>query len=158
MKMSTMTLDELNRLPDGEARAALAMCCGSSRWADGLLDRRPFASFEQLLASAAEVEATLSDTDWHEAFAHHPRLGDLASLRQRFAATAEWANREQAGASEADEATLRALAEGNRAYEQCFGYTFILCATGKSADEMLAALRARLNNDPRTELSAAAFS
>ena len=93
--------------------------------------------------------------DWLEAFAAHPRIGDLDALRKKFASTANWCAGEQAGVAAADEAVLTALADGNRAYEARFGYIFIVCATGKSAAEMLAILTARLANDPEVELKVA---
>jgi 2-oxo-4-hydroxy-4-carboxy-5-ureidoimidazoline decarboxylase len=113
--------------------------------------RRPFADAKALLASADEVWASLGPVDWKEAYAHHPRIGDKQALRERFAATRQWAAGEQAGVSGASESVLDALAEGNRDYESRFGHIFIVCATGKSAEEMLALLRARLGNDPKTE-------
>ena len=98
-----------------------------------------------------------TDADWLEAFAAHPRIGDLDALRAKFAATAAWAVRRAGGRRRrADEATLRALADGNRDYEARFGYIFIVCATGKTAGEMLALLRERLGNDPEAELAVAA--
>lgn len=151
-----MTLDHLNTLPDEEATAAFLRCCGATRWVRQMTDRRPFADADALFAAADEIGAGLSRDDWLEAFAHHPRIGDLESLRTRFADTAFWAAGEQAGTATASEAVLRALAEGNRAYEERFGYIFIVCATGKSAGEMLNLLRARLPNDPAAELSVAA--
>jgi 2-oxo-4-hydroxy-4-carboxy-5-ureidoimidazoline decarboxylase len=113
--------------------------------------RRPFADTNALLASADEVWAGLGPADWKEAFAHHPRIGDKQALRERFAATRQWAAGEQAGVSGASEAALDALAEGNRDYESRFGHIFIVCATGKTAEEMLALLRERLGNDPEIE-------
>ena len=144
-------LAALNALNPPEARAALLTCCHSDRWADSLVARRPFESESALLVTADAVWNELEPSDHREAFAGHPRIGDLDALRTRFAATAAWAEREQAGASTADEATLQALAEGNRAYEDRFGHIFIVCATGKTADEMLSLLQARLTNDPATE-------
>src|SRR5205085_9973807 len=87
---------------------------------------------------------------------HHPRIGDREALRRRFAATAAWAGEEQRGARAAGEETLTALAAANQAYEQKFGYIFIVCATGRSADEMLAILGRRLEADPARELETAA--
>ena len=98
----------------------------------------------------------LGEPEWREAFAHHPRIGDMASLRARFASTAGWAADEQRGAAQATEETLAALARGNRVYEERFGCIFIVCATGKSAAEMLALLEARLGNDPEHEMRMAA--
>jgi len=163
-----MTLEELNRLPLEQARAALERCCGSRAWVEGMCAARPWRDREALLAAAERVADALEREGWLEAFAHHPRIGDRESLRAKYApapagagepprsAGSGWARAEQHGASAASEATLDALAEGNRAYERRFGYIFIVCATGKSADEMLALLRARLVNDPEVELANAA--
>jgi 2-oxo-4-hydroxy-4-carboxy-5-ureidoimidazoline decarboxylase len=149
-------LSRLNELDDAAARAELARCCGATAWAAGMAARRPFADRAALLAAADEVWAALGPDDWREAFAHHPRIGDLSALRARFAATRAWAAGEQAGVQSAGEDVLAALAEGNRAYEERFGYIFIVCATGLRADEMLARLQARLPSDPAAELRTAA--
>ena len=117
---------------------------------------RPFADAAALFALADACWAGLSRDDWLEAFAHHPRIGDVEGLRTRFANTRAWAAGEQAGTASASEAVLQALTEGNRAYEARFGYIFIVCATGKSAEEMLGLLHARLPNDPAAELPIAA--
>jgi 2-oxo-4-hydroxy-4-carboxy-5-ureidoimidazoline decarboxylase len=121
-----------------------------------MLLRRPFGGVPALLTAAREEWFALAPDDWRDAFAHHPKIGDLGALRARFAATAALAEREQAGVAGAPHAILDALAEGNRAYEQRFGFIFIVCAAGRSAGEMLDMLRARLRNDPRTELLIAA--
>lgn len=155
-EQQTLTIDEFNALPLPEATAAMLRCCGSGRWAGRVLARRPYGSFEDLLIAADESFAELDPPDWLEAFSHHPKIGDLESLRTKFATTATWASGEQAGVSMARETTLAALAEGNRAYEEKFGYIFIVCATGRSADEMLDALERRLPNEPEDELQAAA--
>jgi len=147
-----MTLASLNTAPDAQAAEALVRCCGSRAWVDAMLAARPFASREALHAEAARAWGSLGPADWREAFAHHPRIGDVAALRAKFAATAVWAGGEQAGAAAADEATLQALAEGNREYESRFGHIFIVCATGRGAGEMLALLRERMAHDPADEL------
>jgi 2-oxo-4-hydroxy-4-carboxy-5-ureidoimidazoline decarboxylase len=151
-----VTLEPLDRLDDAAARAALERCCGSRRWVERVCDARPFRDRDALFAAAERAFVGLERADWLEAFAHHPRIGDVASLRAKYASTAAWAGEEQRGAAAADERTLEALAEGNRTYEQRFGYIFIVCATGKSAAEMLALLRARLPNPPERELGIAA--
>lgn len=150
-----MTLQELNALEPGAAKEAFLRCCGSSRWAEIMASERPFQSKEDLLDASDRVWTSLQPADWEEAFAAHPRLGDAAALKRKFAGR-EWASQEQAGAAGASEATLKALAEGNAAYEARFGRVFLLCATGKSAEEMLESLRARLGNDPERERLAAA--
>ncbi|HEY9723886.1 MAG TPA: 2-oxo-4-hydroxy-4-carboxy-5-ureidoimidazoline decarboxylase [Oscillatoriaceae cyanobacterium] len=151
-----MTLDELNALPEARLREALQRCCGAARWVDGMTARRPFASLATLVAAADEVESDLAREDWLEAFTHHPRIGDISSLRAKFADTKAWASSEQSGAASASEAVLEGLAEGNRVYEERFGYIFIVCATGKSATEMLALLQGRLSNPPEAEWRVAA--
>jgi 2-oxo-4-hydroxy-4-carboxy-5-ureidoimidazoline decarboxylase len=151
-----MTLAELNALPAEEAWRALERCCGASVWVDAMCANRPYASTEDLLAGSEAAFADLRRDDWLEAFAHHPKIGDAAALWERFAATAAWAGEEQKGAAAAGGATLRELAEGNAAYEERFGFIFILSATGKSAAEMLALLRERLENEPADEMRVAA--
>jgi len=149
-------LAALNSLPAGEAQAALFRCCGSTRWAERMLAHRPFASRDQLHALADTEWEVLDSPDWLEAFAAHPRIGDIESLRKKFASTASWCEGEQAGVGEARESVIQALAEGNRQYEARFGHIFIVCATGKSAEEMLAILRSRLANDRSEEVRIAA--
>jgi 2-oxo-4-hydroxy-4-carboxy-5-ureidoimidazoline decarboxylase len=99
--------------------------------------------------------ALVHEADWQEAFSHHPKIGDIDTLKEKFAATTQWTEGEQASAKEASQQTLQQLAEGNQAYEQRFGYIFIVCATGKSADEMLQLLQQRLYNNPEVEIQIA---
>jgi 2-oxo-4-hydroxy-4-carboxy-5-ureidoimidazoline decarboxylase len=146
----------VNAAAVAEARALLRSCCGSARWVERMLMHRPFADREATLAAAGSEWFALSEDDWREAFSHHPKIGDRESLRTRFPATHELSASEQVGVGGAAAEVLDALAEGNREYEQRFGYIFIVCATGKTADEMLALLRARLANDPATEIRLAA--
>ncbi len=153
--MTDPGIARLNALPDEDAHATLLRCCGSTRWVRAMLASRPFLSAEQLLAEADRHWDSTSAEDWREAMGHHPRIGER-QLREKFAATAGWSNQEQRGVSNAGEDVLTALAEGNRAYEEKFGFIFLVCATGKSASEMLAMLRARLSNDRETELRVAA--
>jgi allantoicase len=147
----------LNRLDSVDRRDVLLRCCGSSRWASRMAAHGPFGSDAELHGLADHLWWDLADGDWLEAFTHHPRIGaDVDALRAKFARTAEWSEGEQAGVGGADEATLQALAEGNRAYEERFGFLFIVCATGKTAAQMLALLRERLGNEPEAELRIAA--
>lgn len=146
----------LNGWPEREAWAALERCCGARRWVEGMLTRRPFADAAGLFDAAREVWSSMRREDILEAFRHHPKIGDVDSLRKKFATTAAWASGEQAGVREASEAVLRRLADGNQAYEERFGYIFIVCATGKSAAEMLEILEARLPNEAEAELRIAA--
>ncbi len=151
-----MTIDELDALTKDRAREELLRCCGSSRWADGMLARRPYGAKALAFAASDAAWAATGEADWLEAFAHHPRIGGKDALRAKFAATKSWSQGEQAAVSSADEATLDALAKGNADYEAKFGFIFIVCATGKSAAEMLALLNARLTNDRTRELRNAA--
>jgi 2-oxo-4-hydroxy-4-carboxy-5-ureidoimidazoline decarboxylase len=154
--MAMSAVERFAALSDDEWRDGLTRCCGSSRWVAGMLAARPFADEASMLAAADRVWATTGDADWLEAFTHHPKIGDRDSLRQKFASTATWAAHEQSGTSSASEDVLTALAEGNAAYEAQNGFIFIVCATGKTAPEMLALLQARLPNDRETELRIAA--
>ncbi len=147
----------LNALSTRDAERALERCCGSSRWVAGMLARRPFASREALFRDAEAVWAGLERADFLEAFSHHPQIGaDPAELAERFATTADWSSSEQAGVTRAARRTIERLAAGNARYLARFGFLFIVCASGKSAEEMLRLLEARLDNAPDRELSIAA--
>lgn len=122
-----------------------------------MLTARPFTSAAKLFETAEAVWNRLGSADFLEAFSHHPEIGaDLDELRKKFAGTAALSQAEQAGALGASVETLLALREQNRAYRERFGYSFIVCATGKTAAQMLALLEARLSNDAQTELAVAA--
>ncbi len=130
--------------------------CGSRRWADAMAGARPFADREVLLATAERAADSLAREDWLEAFSHHPRIGETNLAQANFAATATQSKREQSGMAGASDEVRAAFADGNRAYEKKFGHVFLICATGKSGQEMLGALRARTGNDAPTELRNAA--
>ena len=149
-------LKRLDALAEPDARAAFLRCCGSRRWAEAMARGRPYADEHALLAAAERAAGPLVRADWLEAFSHHPRIGDRGSLAERFPPTAGWSTSEQSGVAGAGEHVLRALLEANREYEARFGYIFIVCASGKSASEMLALLRERLPNQPEAELEIAA--
>ena len=150
-----MTIVELNNLSNENTVEELFKCCGSSEWAQKLADNRPFKNKQQLLEVSDATWAGCSKHDGLEAFTHHPKIGDLKSLEKKFASTKEWAGKEQAGVDSATHKTLTELAEGNKVYENKFGFIFIVCATGKTANEMLAMLNARLQNNPETEIKIA---
>jgi 2-oxo-4-hydroxy-4-carboxy-5-ureidoimidazoline decarboxylase len=148
---------KIDAMREAEAKQALARCCGASRWVTGMLERRPFGSDTHMLTCADEVWAQMGPNDYLEAFNHHPRIGaSLEALREKFANTAALSAAEQAGALAASEAELEALRDGNVRYEQRFGHIFIVCASGKTAAQMLELLEARLGNEPDTELRIAA--
>ncbi|UPT73229.1 MAG: 2-oxo-4-hydroxy-4-carboxy-5-ureidoimidazoline decarboxylase [Elusimicrobiota bacterium] len=151
-----MTLAELNALTDARAREELLRCCGCERWAADVAAGRPYESKEALLEAADAAWDNADRSELLEAFAHHPRIGGKDALRAKFAATSAWARGEQSGAASADEATLDALAAGNAEYEAKFGHIFIVCATGKSAAQMLDMLKARLPASSEAELRTAA--
>lgn len=150
------SLETINGWTEEEARRAFLQCCGAAAWANDMTSRRPFADESALGSAAHGAFARLDRRDWLEAFAAHPKIGDIAALRARFAATAAWSAQEQAGVTGSSESVLQDLAEGNQAYERKFGHIFIVCATGKSAEQMSTLLQARLTNDPETELRMAA--
>lgn len=149
-------LARLNALDAGEAERELLKCCGSKAWARAVAAQRPFGDTRELLQAADEIWWSLDASDWLEAFAAHPKIGGRKAAREQDAQAREWSEQEQSGAREAEQATLDELAEANREYEEQFGHIFIVCATGKTAGEMLALLRARLPNDAATELRNAA--
>jgi allantoicase len=140
-------LDRLNAMSPGEAEAELLACCGSHTWARRMAGSRPFQSEADLKEKSDPIWQSLGREDWLEAFAAHPRIGEKGS---------RWSQQEQAGARGADAETLAALVAANREYESRFDHIFIVCATGKSGEEMLGLLRARMDNDPETELRVAA--
>jgi 2-oxo-4-hydroxy-4-carboxy-5-ureidoimidazoline decarboxylase len=151
-----MKLDELNRLDEPTAREELLRCCHSSRWVEFVLSRRPFGSFNDLLKIADEGFAILSREDWLDAFSGHAKIGDVNSLRAKYSNTKDWSSNEQSGVRDAQEAVIQGLADGNADYEKRFGHIFIVCATGKTAAQMLEILRGRIDNDPSEELRIAA--
>jgi 2-oxo-4-hydroxy-4-carboxy-5-ureidoimidazoline decarboxylase len=138
------------------ARELLTRACGSSRWVERMMARRPFGNERKLLFAARNEWFGLGEADWLEAFAHHPRIGDRASLAARFPATHDLSSKEQAAVGAAHADVLTQLADGNEEYVAKFGFIFIVCATGKTAPEMLQLLRDRLSNDRASELRIAA--
>jgi allantoicase len=154
---SDARIDALNAQSHEEAVATLMRCCGSTRWATRMAAARPFSGWTELHGMAEWLWWQLDDADWSEAFTHHPKIGaDPAQLREKFAATADWSDSEQAGLAEADEETISRLAQGNQAYDDRFGFIFIVCASGLSAAEMLTRLEARLPHKPENEIRIAA--
>ena len=139
-------LAEFNALPGDRAEEALLACCSSRRWAVAVAAGRPYRSAEEMYQAADTALAALSEADIDDALAGHPRIGERAALGH-----SEWSNREQAGVAGAADDTRAALAEGNRTYEARFGHVYLVCATGKSPNELLAILKTRLVNDPATE-------
>ncbi len=146
----------LNEMPENQRRSVLETCCGSSLWGQRMFDGGPFSNDPEVFARSAFVWQQAQESDLLEAFAAHPQIGDLESLQKKWTSTKQLAGREQAGVDTADATVLARLADGNREYLRKFGFIFIVCAKGKSADEMLALLEHRLPNDRATELALAA--
>jgi OHCU decarboxylase len=146
----------LDALPPHEAAMLLQTCCGASAWVDGMTARRPFHTLAVMLREADEVWWSLSPDDWREAFEHHPRIGERTSAAAQGAVAQRWSEGEQRAAATSATDVRQALADGNREYERKFGHIYLVYATGKSADELLALLRSRMHNDPVTELRVAA--
>ena len=150
-----VSLTFFNSLPDDEARCLLKQCCEAKRWIALMSDSRPFSSRQAIREAATKHWQTMEKRDVLEAFAGHPKIGDLDSLRKKFASTAHLAGNEQAGTQQASESCLHDLKQWNQAYEEKFGYIFIICASGLSAQTMLDALKQRFTNEPERELAIA---
>jgi OHCU decarboxylase len=150
------TVSEFDDLPAARAAELMRPCCGASRWVAEMVARRPFGSLAELLAGADEVWWSLEPDDWREAFAHHPRIGERAAAVAQDERGAAWSAGEQAGVAGASADVRAELAAANRAYEAQFGHVYLVCATGRSAEELLAVARARLANDAEAELRVAA--
>jgi OHCU decarboxylase len=145
-----------NLLPAKEAARLIRPCCGSKAWAEGMVARRPLADETALLTSSSEIWRSLTTSDWMEAFLAHPRIGESRASQSSPAQSANWSAQEQQNVTDSDAAVRAALVDANREYEQRFGHIFIVCATGKSAPEILEILRRRLKNNAETELHEAA--
>lgn len=149
------TLAAWNEADADTALAAMIACCGARRWAEAMVASRPIADIAELSAAADRIWSTMEETDWREAFACHPRIGERTATHAS-AQSNDWSQEEQSSASSAAICVLAKLAVGNALYEERFGFTYIVCATGKSTEEMLSILNRRLANDPATELREAA--
>lgn len=153
------TLAAWNKAGESEALGAMIACCGSKRWAAAMVAMRPIASVVVLSEAADRVWSTMQESDWLEAFACHPRIGErnpALVAAHTSAQSSAWSRQEQSTATTANKSALDELAEGNELYETRFGFTYIVCATGKSADEMLAILKRRLASNRDAELREAA--
>lgn len=148
-----ITLNQLNSLSEEEAFKQLEQCCVSTKWTSRMVESRPFKSEQELINTAASIWYSKCDIeDFKEAFTGHPKIGNVESLKAKFAHTATWAGNEQAKVEEASIETIEALAKANTLYEEKFGYIFIVSASGKTAEEMLAIINSRLNNKPEDEI------
>ena len=146
-----MTIAEFDHLDTSQKKTLLRQCCGSTSWVDKMLTIPPAEDLIDLFEDAEEKWYECNENDWKEAFTHHPKIGDIDSLRKRFSSD-QFAGEEQSSVAQASEQTLKSLAIANQKYEEKFGYIFIVCATGKTADEMLEILNSRLKNEPKQEI------
>jgi 5-hydroxyisourate hydrolase/2-oxo-4-hydroxy-4-carboxy-5-ureidoimidazoline decarboxylase len=142
-----MTIKALNKLSKTEKSKLLSGCCGSAAWLELMMKQFPFASESSLIEAATDAWYNQCNSlDWLESFTHHPKIGDVKSLTKKFA------GKEQASVAAATKKTIAALADANTEYEAKFGFIFIVCATGKTATEMLRLLEDRLSNTIGEEL------
>lgn len=151
-----MSLETLNNVSVEQATHTFMQCCTSSAWVNAMVVARPYNNMNQLTNQADSAWQTLAEADYLEAFDGHPQIGNVATLRAKYANTKALASGEQSLVNEASEQVLFDLAKGNADYLEKFGFIFIVCATGKSAAQMLALLLARLPNNRATELVNAA--
>jgi OHCU decarboxylase len=151
-----LTVDELNALSQAEARTALEACCGSTSWIEKMIALRPFSSVHDIFAAADEVWSETGPEDWLEAFRHHPRIGERKAEVSQGGVAAGWSAGEQSSAAVAERGVQDRLVAINRRYEERFGFIYIVCASGKSADELLSIAEGRLGSDRESELRIAA--
>jgi OHCU decarboxylase len=150
------SLNQLNELSAHDAEAEFLKCCGSTRWARAMTGARPFETLDDVLTQADRVWRSLSEADWLEAFRAHPKIGEKKAATTQSAEAQKWSAQEQSGVAQASASTISELAKRNREYQDRFGFIFIVCASGKSSEEMLAMINNRIHNEPETELRAAA--
>ena len=146
----------LNSLNEEAAISELLQCCGSRRWAQRMSNDRPYSTLENLITHADQLWWSLTPADWLEAFRSHPKIGEKKAGDTVSVQSQQWSGQEQAGVDNASRQTVDSLAALNRDYEEKFGFIFIICATGRTSGEMLAALQERLQHDSDTELRLAA--
>lgn len=151
-----MNLEKLNNASVEQAQHTFRQCCTSESWINRMAEGRPYESAKAITMAADRNWQNLAETDYLQAFDGHPKIGDVSSLKAKYANTKELAAGEQSRVEEASDEVIERLAQGNAAYEEKFGFIFIVCATGKSAAEMVELLEARLPNDRATELMNAA--
>lgn len=151
-----MNLKKLNELTESDAYQTFESCCVAPRWINYMIASRPYSSIQEVFETAENIWNTLKEDDYLAAFEGHPQIGDVSTLRAKYASTADKAGHEQSGMSVADEAVLNEMMAINQEYLTTFGFIFIVCATGKSAKQMLAMIKERISNDRTTELIIAA--
>lgn len=156
MMSNMLSINALNSLLKDKATEQLMQCCTSTMWVNEMVQSMPFTNENELINTANEHWRNLAEADYLEAFEGHPKIGDVSSLRAKYVNTKALASGEQRSVNEASDNVLHALAKGNDTYELKFGFIFIVCATGKSAAQMLQLLEQRLPNNRADELANAA--
>ncbi len=151
-----MTIEEFNKLPVNKVKEELLKCCGSNRWASIVMEAFPFKDADDLKLSSDKAWYICGEDDWREAFSHHPKIGQKIADEKKFASTEKWAVKEQSGIKTASTETLTDFHRLNEEYEKKFGFIFIVCATGKTSEEMLAILKKRMPNELHNEIRIAA--
>jgi 2-oxo-4-hydroxy-4-carboxy-5-ureidoimidazoline decarboxylase len=151
-----MSLEEINQASSADAAHMFRQCCTSQHWIERMVTTRPYASADALRQQADNHWRDMAEADYLEAFDGHPKIGDVGSLKAKYANTKALAAGEQSGVNVATDEVIQRLAAGNRQYEETFGFIFIVCATGKSAEQMTDLLEARLPNERAVELGNAA--
>jgi 2-oxo-4-hydroxy-4-carboxy-5-ureidoimidazoline decarboxylase len=150
-----VTIEELNHLKKDEAHEIFMNCCTAEKWVELMVSSRPFSNFEELNTVSDQHFAKLEESDWLQAFDGHPKIGDVSSLKEKYKSTKKLASGEQSGMSEADEKVIEEMASLNQRYLEQNGFIFIVCASGKSASEMLSIIKSRIDNNRETELKIA---
>ena len=153
---SSTNLELLNSLPAPEAERQFLKCCGCGNWATRMAEERPFGSVQEMTETADRIWWSLEPSDWLEAFHSHPKIGEKKAAADTSVDAQKWSEAEQAGTRDAAQQTMDDLVQLNLEYEEKFGHIFIVCASGKTSEEMLTGLRERYNNDPSEELRIAA--
>jgi len=151
-----LQLASLNSLSPSRAEEELLKCCGSKSWARQVISARPFARLEELITKADNIWWSLDSEDWLEAFHSHPKIGEKKAAAPTAVEAQHWSEDEQSGLRNSAQQTLDALPKLNRTYQEKFGFIFIVCASGKSSEEMLEILHDRLKNNAAEELRIAA--
>jgi allantoicase len=149
-------VERLNQLSAAAALDEFLGCCGSKKWAAQMCAHRPFASSAHLYETAEQAWPQLGRADWLEAFRCHPAIGAAQAKARQSAKSRRWSASEQSAAQNSSAESRALLAAANEAYQAAFGHVFLICASGKSAEEILQNLQQRLSNPPDAELAIAA--
>lgn len=151
-----MSLDKINKATIEQIYRTFESCCCAPKWIENMISARPFVQGNDLLVASDNCFLQLTEADYIEAFKGHPQIGNLQTLHDKYANTSDSARHEQSGMSDADQLVIEEMHSLNIKYLQKFGFIFIVCASGKSAQQMLDLIKSRINNDRQKELSIAA--